>query len=184
MNKYVVDTLKEAKDNNKMVSIHTNPFNQSKCNVGYVDEVNGSWVRIRSVSPEGEDDGCMVISVENIYRIGIDSKYTKKVELIKKNLPNVFKAIDFSLPMESNIVYTTLKEAQKKELVVILWTQDERDSIIGYVKEFDLDTVKILSLDEFGENEGLDVVSLDEIIDIACNDRKCQMVKFLNKIKD
>lgn len=184
MNKYILETLKKAKEHNEIVSIHVDPLNQADCDIGYVDEISDSWVRIRAISREGYNGGYFISSLEKIFRIGIHDSYVKKIEFIKNNIMDVFKAVEFLLPIEeNNIIYTTLKEAQQKELIVTLWTEDDGDSVIGYVDDFNEDTVKILVIDDFGEEDGFIVIALSEVVNIACNDRKCQVIKFLNKNK-
>ncbi len=182
MSKYILNTLKKAKIANQIISIHSDPSEQSKCSVGFVDQIKSGWVRLRAISPEGEEAGYEIRPLEEIFRIDINSDYENKIDFLRNNYKDIFEEVELSLPIEKgNIIFTTLKEAQQKHLVVILWTEDEFDSVIGYVENLEQDSVRILSIDDFGREDGFIILDLTKVTSVDCNSRKCQIIKFLNR---
>jgi hypothetical protein len=165
-----------------MVSIHTNPSDQSRFIIGFVDQIDDTWARLRSLSIRGKDDGYEIISLKKIFRISINGRYEHKINFINNNRKQVFKEVELSLPIETdNVLYATLHEAHQKELIVMLWTEDEFDSVIGYVDSLDQDMVRILAVNDYGQEDGFIVLDLTEVRSIDCNSLKCQIIKFLHK---
>jgi hypothetical protein len=81
----------------------------------------------------------------------------------------------------SDILFSTFTEAKDKRVIIVLWTKDEDDSIIGYVESITPKTVQILSIDNYGKKEGFIVINISEIVAINCNGRKEQILRFLHE---
>lgn len=182
MDKSLKKLLVEALNSKKIVSIHTNPLSQSECSVGFVDRLSDEEVRIRAISPNGEYAGYEVRSIDVIYRVDINGMYEKKINSLWNSRGKIFKENKLNLTVENDLIaITTLKEAYDKKMVVILWTEDKEDSIVGYIDEVNEETVKILSIDEFGRDDGSILVNLAEVVCVDCDTLKCQKIKFLHE---
>jgi len=182
MNNNIVLALRKAKKNNHIVSLHSDPFDQSKCTVGYVDQIDDIWIRIKAISTEGENAGYEIRLLANIFRIDVNGAYEKKIEYLRKNTGNIFRKVDLVSTIEENgILLATLKEAQERKMVITLWTKDENDSIIGLIDQVNDNTVKILSIDDYGREDGFILICISEIDSVDCDSRKCQIIRFLNE---
>jgi len=185
MRKNIKGVLKEAMSTQQLVSIHLEPSNMSSCSVGYVDALDNTKIRLQAISLEGENAGYEIRQLDEIYRVDTDTFYLRKIGFLHKNRGKIFSDIDLVHPGDnSDILFSTLREAKDKKVLVIfviLWTCDPDDSIIGYVESITPETVQILSIDDYGRNDGFIVVNLKEIIAADCNARKEQIIGFLHR---
>lgn len=182
MRKDIKGILKEAMRNHQLVAIHLDPSNMLSCSVGYVDALDNTKVRLRSISTEGKNAGYEIRLLNEIYRVDVNTFYIRKIEFLHKNHDQIFAEIELIQPAEnSDILFSTLREAKYKKVIVILWTEDKDDSIIGYVESLTPETVQILSIDDYGRNDGFVAINIKEIIAADCNARKEQKLRFLHE---
>ena len=181
MDNHILTILKEARESNQIVSIHSNPANQAVCTTGVVDYITDSMVRLKLISPGGEPDGYKVRLLKNVFRIDVYSEYEKKIAFLNKNYNEILNEVKLVDPIENNnLIYSTLKESKQKKLIIVIWTDDEEDSIIGYIDDLNVETVKIVSINDYGQEDGIIILKIDEIREIDCNSYKCQILKYLN----
>ena len=103
------------------------------------------------------------------------------MELLKNNFGNIYFESKLSNAIEDDdLILTTLKEAKDKNLIVEVWTEDQDNSIIGYVESASTKEVRILSIDEYGQEDGFILITFASIADIDCDTRKCQQMKYLH----
>lgn len=185
MSNDILACLKNAKRNGHVVSLHSDPTNQSRCVVGYIDQIDDAWIRLKAISPEGENAGYEVRPLDAIFRVDVNGIYENKIEYLLQNIDNIYQKNDLTYSVGiDGILITTLKEAKEKKLIVTLWTEDEDDSIIGLIDKVNESTVNILSIDDYGKKDGLILITIDEIVSIDCDNRQSQIIKFLSEKKD
>jgi hypothetical protein len=181
MRKDITSTLKGALLNHQLVALHLDPSNMSLCLMGYVDAIDNTLVRLRIVSSEGKSAGYGIRFIREIYRVDVDTFYLKKIEFLYQNRDNnIFSEVELITP-NSDILFSTFRKAKDKRVIVVLWTEDEDDSIIGYVESITPKTVQILSIDDYGQEEGFIVINISEIVAVNCNGRKEQILRFLHE---
>ncbi|OQY56746.1 MAG: hypothetical protein DRR08_00395 [Candidatus Parabeggiatoa sp. nov. 2] len=161
MRKDIKGVLKEAMPTHQLVGIHLDPSNMSSCSVGYVDAIDNTKVRLRAISHEGENAGYEIRLLNEIYRVDVNTFYLRKIDFLHKNRGQIVSETELIQPAEnSDILFSTLREAKDKRVIVILWTEDRDDSIIGYVESLTSQTVQILSIDDYGRNDGFVVINI------------------------
>jgi hypothetical protein len=174
--------LKEAKDKGYIVALYSEPYDQTAFDVGFIDLLTDKEVRIRSISPEGYYAGYEIRTLDKIYRIDIDSNYLKKITFLFNRSENFYREVELSDTIgNEGILFSTLEEAKEKKLIVVIWTEDEDDSVIGYIDGISEDVVKLMSIDDYGKEDGYIYLSIRSITDMDCNSHKCQLLSFLNK---
>ncbi len=182
MRKDIKGVLKEAMQTRQLAAIHLDPSNMTSCSVGYIDAVDNTKVRLRAISSEGENAGYEIRPLNEIYRADVNTSYLRKINFLYKNHGQIFSEIELIQPAEnSDMLFSTLREAKYKRVIVILWTEDKDDSIIGYVESLTPKTVQISSIDDYGKNDGFVVINIKEIIAADCNARKEQILRFLHE---
>jgi hypothetical protein len=183
MDNSVVDTLKKARLAEEVVAIYTDISEPDKFSAGFVDQIDDTWIRLRSISSEGEDDGYEVRALKDIFKIAINGRYEQKIDFISNNREDVFKNVELDHSVEMGVAVATLKEAQEKELIANFWMRAEGafHSVTGYVDNLDQDIVRILEVDNYGQEDGVLLLDLNQVVGVSCNDLRCQMIKFLNK---
>ncbi|HEW97544.1 MAG: hypothetical protein DRR16_27695 [Candidatus Parabeggiatoa sp. nov. 3] len=181
MRKDIKGVLKEAMLNHQLVATYLDSSNMSLCLVGYVDAIDNTKVRFRALSFAGKKAGYEIRSLKEIYRVDVDTFYLRKIDFLQKNRGQIFSEIDLIQPAEnSDILFSTLREAKDKRVIVILWTEDKDESIVGYVESLTPQTVQILSIDDYAREDGFVVININEIVSADCNTRNEQILRFLH----
>lgn len=75
-----------------------------------------------------------------------------------------------------------LQFAVDEKLIVVLWGEDESDSLVGYVDALKQDTVTILNIDEYGEENGKSIFEIESITSMDVNTKREQILKFINSV--
>ena len=141
--------------------IYTNFNNTDKFHFGYVLAVNDQNIAIHMISPDGEDDGIIVMNTENIIRVDTENFYSKKMIKLSSD-KNIFS---FDIHFENDeILYSVLCYAfQKKYVVTIELCNSGYNDITGLIENIEDKTVKIKLFDEYGSFDGYSYVSSNDI---------------------
>jgi hypothetical protein len=182
MSEAIAEQLKKFMEANEIVSVYSDPTDMSACSVGYIDAIDEAVVRIRAVSRYGSDAGYELRPLNNICRIDAGGLYEKKLAFLREHSAEVFHDLPLAnaVNKEDDLIFCTLREAETKRLIVVLWTEDENDSIVGYVGSVDYDLVKILSIDDYGRENGYILLRYQDIRAVDCNTNPAQVLKFLH----
>jgi hypothetical protein len=173
--------LEEAKKQKRIVSIFLDTDDLSSCSVGFVNEVTNEYTRLDSVSPNGESAGQEIKPLDEIFRIDFGGLYEKKIELLYNNRGKIYEELSSKSPSEESLIMDTIKQAKTNNLVVELWSEDDDNSILGYVESVEKSFVKILAVDEYGRNDGIVYIKTETVRCMDCGTIRCQKIKFLHE---
>lgn len=154
-------------DDKCVVSVFTDRDDKSKCSVGFIMGHDDLGVLLQCIDLNGEDDGLAWRFKNDIYRIDIEGNYEtrlKKLFYLKKQ--KIRKdLIDFS---GTDLFNEILKYAMvnKKVIELLIDNYNRENLIVGLVKSFDENTLTINNLNDNGEDDGLSIVNLDEVINV------------------
>jgi hypothetical protein len=172
--------LERAAREHRPVAVYTNQGDPTKFSVGYVDRLSRTQVRLRSLSPDGDDDGYEIRDLSGIHKVELDGRYERKVAFLNASRGEIFREIELATgPANGDLVVSTLREAKAKQLPVVLWTADEAQGVGGFVHGLTRSAVTLQSINDFGEEDGLVTLSLHAIADMDCNSRAGQKLTFL-----
>jgi hypothetical protein len=181
MTNAIVDLLSEAKAKKLLVTVFVDPSDQSRFIVGYVDALTSREVRIKAVSPFGEDAGYEVRRLNNVFRVDFGGRYERKLTFLAANSSKIFREV--KLPptnKDESLIFLTLKQAHTKKLMIAVWTMDDNDGIVGYVSKLSQTALEILAVDSNGAESGVTLIDLNRVTDMDCNSREEQRAMFLN----
>jgi len=169
MEDFILELLRNAKSNTQILSIYTVPKEPSRFWAGYVLKIDESFVLIAHITPYGKYDGYIVQPIDSIWKVEEQSQYNMMLEklycLQNQKHEAIFK--------EDGIVKTILRYAIDNHLVITLsTTEDYEEDVVGYVKDFNECYAKILSLNQYGQADGIIVVALEKILLISCDTDK------------
>lgn len=175
--------LEHAKANNIIVSAYVNTDDWGQYSVGYVDLITDRHVRFRALSKYGEEAGFEVRLLSDIFKVEYDGKYENKIENLSKNQGKVFNEIYPSKISSGNLFRDALKQSLEDSIVIVIWGNDSSDSLVGIVEKLDSDLVSVRLINEFGEDDGLSTIDIDEITSLDFNTQSEQVRNFLYKNK-
>lgn len=80
-----------------------------------------------------------------------------------------------------DIIHSSLKTLLNEKVIVIIWLEDDTDTIIGYVKQVDDNNVEIQIIDDFGREDGKVIIEIIDIQRMDINSKKAQLLHFLHE---
>lgn len=173
--------LEHAKAKNILVSAYVDADDWGHYSVGYVDLVTDTHVRFRALSKYGEAAGFEIRLLSEIVKVEYDGKYENKIEKLSQNQEKIFNEIRPSKKSSGDLVWDTLQQSHEDSVVIVVWGNDPDDSLVGIVEKLDSDLVSVRLINEFGEDDGLSTININEITSLDFNTQSEQVRSFLYK---
>lgn len=157
--------LHELYTSQKSACLYTNFNDINKFHFGTIAAVNDEEVAIQMITPYGDDDGIIIMNIDNVYRIETNCKYVEKMKKLcsNKQLPS------YEFFSENNsIKISSLLFAFNKELVVSIELLDSGyNSIVGLIKMIEDNKCKIQQVDEYGNLDGISYIRIKDITKLS-----------------
>lgn len=173
----MINELKRLCETKEAVSIYSNYDDTSKFIFGYVLAVNDTDIAIQLISPNGDDDGFTVMSVDNILRIEENCQYTKKMKILSsdKKIPTY----DFKLCEDDIMKSAVLYALNNNDVLSVELVDSGYDDIVGFVDYADGGVCKINQIDEYGFDDGFSLIEFKNITQITVMSSDEQRIKKL-----
>jgi len=175
-------TLLDSNKQGEIISVFTNLEESQKFSVGVVSEIFENEIIINHYLPNGKYDGFIVKQIDEIYKIEKGSKYLKKI----KKLSHLHQAVHDKLEREQdNGFFTLLTYAfNNKKVVSIELFGSENNDAVGFVKKIDGNSCTIAALDEYGEEDGFAIFSIEDITHLSCDGDEEIVLKLLHDARN
>ncbi|MBU2714148.1 hypothetical protein [Zooshikella harenae] len=177
----IKEILEQAQSKGTLVSVYVDSDDWDQYSVGYVDLITETHVRLRSISKNGEDAGFEIRPLSEIFKIEHGGKYEQKIEKLIQNQGSIFSEVKPSSSSSSDLIRDSLQQSLDESVCVVVWGGDPDDSLVGYVENMESGLVSIRLINEFGEDDGLSTIEIDEITSLDFNTRSEQVRQFLFK---
>lgn len=161
----MINILLELYQTQEPACIYTDCNDTSKFHFGMVTAINKKEIAIHMISPEGDDDGIIMMNVENVLRVEKNSKYIEKMKKLccDKTIP-----IYDLLIQKDNIQMATLLFAfNNKQILSIELLNSGYNDVVGYIESIDKDRCQIKQIDEYGDCDGISYIRIEDITKIA-----------------
>lgn len=137
----------------------------NKFKFGYVLAVNKNEIALHELSPDGEDDGVVVIATEKVYRVERNTSY---VEMMKK-LCCEKNIVDWlSIGDQRNILFSILSNQSLKEHVVSIELNDSGYyATSGFVNHLENGQCCITQIDDYGFEDGITYLFISDITELV-----------------
>lgn len=176
----IKNTLKEAKLKQELVSVYTDPDDWTSFSLGYVDLITDDHIRLRSVSKKGASAGYEIRSFSEISKIEIGGKYEKKISVLVKNQGKIFNEIKPQKSPSGDLILDSLRQSLEESVILVVWGGDPNECLAGYVEKLESNMVSLRLVDDFGEEDGIATISIEDITSLDFNTSEAQMRKFLH----
>ena len=153
--------LYELCSSKSIVSLYTDYQDMSKFHFGTVLAVNGKEIAIHMITPDGEDDGISVMNVEDVVRAEVGGQYAKKMEVLCSDQ----SLSDYKIEIkDDNILISVLSYAISNEQLISIELLDSgHNDIVGFAKIMPGGECIINQVDEYGFEDGVSYVSINDI---------------------
>ena len=173
-NGFILKRLNECYIQKTTASFYCDKTDNQVHLTGIVTCFNDQELLISHITRRGEYDGFIWVRLDDLYRIDRNGSYEKKIERLYKSKRQIHTDTDF----ESNdILRQLLCFANENKYIVSL--ELEEDMIVGFVDRCDENGVEISQVNDYGEKDGITVVSFDELINVKCDSDYEQDLKLL-----
>ncbi|GKX68626.1 hypothetical protein [Inconstantimicrobium mannanitabidum] len=177
----MINKLDELMQNKKIASFYMDEEDMERFAVGYVVAANDEYFILAMISPSGLCDGFKLEQVSSIIRIRVDGKYENKILTLAKYHKTKHEEIIFK---EDNFISEFLIFAKTKSYIVSLELLNcGFYDVVGYVEKIENGSCVIREIDEYGEEDGVSTVELQDITQISCNSLEESKLKILNKMQ-
>lgn len=164
----------------KLIAVFTDE--STTCSVGTVDCVTPEEVRLATLSRFGVEAGYDVIRISKIHRIDCGSSYEKSVECLQKG----FDPQDYSVSLRPSgksisLIRYTLEQARDTKIVVSLYDLEGGCLTGGFVESVTINSVTIKAINDYGYDDGICTVPLENIHEMTCNSHGDRALAYLNQ---
>ena len=177
------DVLINALRENTLCEIYQDESDRSSFHVGFIiniDETNNT-VLYERIDSDGKYCGMYFVKINSILSIKINDKYLKKIELLTKYYNQERKLFTTN---EKSLLENVLNFCMKSNLIVELYLCDTEYCIsTGIITEIAIDSVTIKCIDEYGEEDGADVIDIRAIVSVSFDTSESNVVELVSKIK-
>ena len=168
--------------NKNIVSFYCNTEDKCEVLVGYIKKYNDDEILIAHISSHGYYDGFILKHIADIYRIEYDGKYEKKIETLYKRRQATHPEISTFDPNDDEILFSLLDFAKNEEHIASIGFADD-DVVKGFINGYNDDVVYIEAIDEFGAENGISIININDIITLAIDTDDEQDLKVLHSIQ-
>lgn len=153
---------------NKEISlIYSNIEEPSKFSAGVIGELYENELVLESYLPNGKYDGYVVIPISDIFKVEFKTKYAKKIS----DLGIFYKTSHQLLNQKKENGYLDLLNYAycENKIISIELNYSGVTDAQGFVREIKQNACAIDMLDEYGNNDGISIIKLDEISHLTCD---------------
>ena len=174
----IINTLQMIKNMDLLALIYSDPENTDSFSAGYISCIFSDDIIINHITSYGRYDGFVVKRIEDIYRIETKSKYCTKLSKLAKQYNNLYDSI--SIHNDSGILSLLWFALKKEKYVSIGLCDNDLVDFSGKVISVDSKTVKVQSYDEYGDSDGENVFSIEDITFVSCDGEDENMLMILS----
>ena len=144
-------------DYNTLVSLFSDELQPDTHLTGFLYAVSEEFVIIKHITPSGLYDGYVMVWRDDIFRIDAEGKYEQKI----KALYDIKKQQHPILPLEKDLYCSLLQFCMTNNYLLCVQLNDSM--IRGILMDFDDQTIFLQGINEYGENDGSQVVSIESV---------------------
>lgn len=175
----MINILRKLCKEEKYAAIYMNLEDSSKFVYGRVLAVNEFEIAIFMISPDGDNDGILVKSVEEVIQIEVDSQYSEKMrKLMEINRPQIYQVeIDNEQIKQSILLFAR----QEKQVVSLEIHNSGYDNIVGFVNDIKNDLCTIEKINDYGLKDGKAYIQLNNVSQISyASQEEIRLLKLWN----
>lgn len=172
----MIRSVKYCYKNKKVATFYCDDNGTQKLLVGVVEQYNDSEILIAHISPHGYYDGLILRHIEDVRRIDYDGEYEKKIKKLYQLRKQQHKQMQ-SFNADDEILYSLLDFAKQNDCIVSLEFAD--NSISGFVNGYSNDVIYLEVINEYGVENGISIINVDEILYVVVDSDHEQDLKLL-----
>lgn len=155
------EMLENFKKNKKLVSLYSNVESKDAFNVEFIVDYDSKFLLLNSISEYGKYDGILLIYIDDIFRIDIDSNYENKLLRLLNNK----EITNYKFKKIGSCIEKLFNYAKENNSIISIsfFDSDYKSDVIGKVKSYNTNLVEICCYDEYGKVDGISYINISEI---------------------
>ena len=168
------DKLIAWKGQNEVISFYTDQMDPEKYMAGFLYALDDDYFVLKSISPEGLQDGFILGEVNAIFKIEIGDSYTKQLKFLSE-----YRHVRHeNIVLQGNLKIALLQYAQvKQKVVTIELFHGGKEDAIGYIERIAGNNCYFHSITEAGEAGDELIIQLESITFISCDGVNERMIE-------
>lgn len=176
MNDVLYEKLTCLSEEGEIISLYSNEDFEQFC-VGYILKINRNYILMQHISPNGKYDGYIFKKTSDIYRVGYDESYTKKVKKLYDQ--ECCKHEDIIIDSEDILVSFLKKASERRWIVALELNQSGLYDVQGFVLEVDEENIVIQEISDDGKYDGITCLDLQCVTSGEGDTEDGQSIKLL-----
>ncbi|MBG0776976.1 MAG: hypothetical protein H0S85_11165 [Desulfovibrionaceae bacterium] len=157
-----------------LISIYDDPSDYSSLNIGFVDFVDEEYIRIKSISSFGRNDGFLTLKVSSIHRIDKGGIYEGTLLSLYDKYGS-----DFEHVFEQGLsAFNQSLELGKNKLCCLHDIEHDKYTS-GFIVSYDIDNITINEVDRYGRPVGQATINAQDISRIELLSEQTQARQYL-----
>lgn len=154
------------KEQNEIVNIYIDQMDTGRFMAGFLYAVDDDYFVLKSISPEGLQDGFILGEWNTIFKIEIGDSYTKQL----KFLSEYHHVCHENIVLQGNLKFALLQYAQvKHKVVTIEFLHGGKENAVGFIERIDGNNCYFHSITEHGEEADELVIHIESITLMTCD---------------
>ena len=146
---------------NRFVSLYTDEKDSSKFIFGKIIALDDVYFAFSSISPNGDDDGIIIMQIERVYRVETQSKYEQKMLTLMK--AKGIKETNDLVDTQDVLLHYLFAAKKSGRIVSIEINESGYEDILGYIASIEDNICCINQIDLYGKCDGKSYIRLSDI---------------------
>lgn len=157
MNQNIEKKLREYIGQDKLISVYSDSSEPDCFDLGFVLAVDDDFVLLNDVNRFGEETGFILCNSDDVFMVCYDVPYAEKLKklFVLKNQQR--RKINI---VNGDLLVSLLAYANKNDRLVKV---NDDDDCIGYVKDYQNQTLELQMIGNYGEDLGVSYLDFDNI---------------------
>ncbi|MFC6998939.1 hypothetical protein [Rufibacter roseus] len=172
--------LKQAKDENKPVTLREQGPDGSKFYFGYLLDYNDDTISVRAITSQGLPNGILILKSSDLFGVDFDDIYLRRLEIKEANLRKLYA--DTTVPAMFHIgncsIEEILEQAKKEEQLIYLSLYQDI-GLYGFIRELTDSEFLMEVYNTSGEYDGMSVHLIENVKNINWDDEDTRIVRIL-----
>ncbi len=179
----LLEDLKNYMKCKELVEVYYDDRNTQNFVVGFIMQVDTEHCMLQLITPEGNQDGYLLIGTDEIFSIVSKSRYLEKIMILLMNKKDATE-ITFH-PKGKNLLESFLDYIYENKYVTRIYLLGSQEfDFQGIILDNTSTKCKIELITDYGEKDGVCTILTNTITRISANGEYEQSLKTLYEIKE
>lgn len=177
----LLEDLKEYMKGKELIEVYYDDSNTQNFIVGFIIQVDNLHCILQLVTPEGNQDGYLLIGTDEIFSVVSKSRYLKKIMTLIMN-KQVVREVDFNLK-DKNLIDSFIDYILNNKYVARIYLLGSQEfDFQGIISNKTSTKCKLQQITDYGEMDGVCSILTNTITRISANGEYEQSLKTLYEI--